>query len=184
MKLKPNKHLISYSTHKDIAYKKAVSGHDTQKFFYKNGSGGRSGKSSTLLQFRCGLIKILLIIFVCSSSATSQAAKEVTGRVVGVTDGDSITLLDANQSQYKIRIEGIDAPEKKQAFGQKSKMTMSEMVFGKFVKVEWNKKDRYGRIVGKVLAPPSDCRETPCETHLDVGLMQLTKGMAWHGMAL
>lgn len=80
----------------------------------------------------------------------SAHADTLLGRVVGVADGDTVTVLDAGHQQHKIRLQGIDAPEKAQPFGERSKQNLSRMVFGKDVRVEWEKRDRYGRIVGKV----------------------------------
>lgn len=66
----------------------------------------------------------------------------LVGYVVGVADGDTITVLDAERQQHKIRLMGIDAPEKAQAFGDRSKTNLSRLVFNKDVRVEWNKRDR------------------------------------------
>ena len=95
-------------------------------------------------------------------------AETITGQVVGVTDGDTITVLDADKIQHKIRLAGIDAPEKKQAFGNRSKESLSDMVFDKTVNVETEKRDRYGRQIGKVLVNGQD-----------VNLVQVERGMAW-----
>ena len=95
-------------------------------------------------------------------------AATITGTVVGVTDGDTITVLDSSKTQYKIRLAGIDAPEKKQDFGNASKKSLSDMVFQEHVSVEWTKEDRYGRVVGKILLKGQD-----------VNLLQLKNGMAW-----
>lgn len=104
----------------------------------------------------------VLISFSCFGDTLS-------GRVVGVTDGDTVTVLVNEQDQYKIRVSGIDAPEKKQAFGQKAKEKMSGLVFGKDVVVEWNKRDRYGRTIGVVLVDGQDA-----------GLELIRSGLAWH----
>ena len=104
-------------------------------------------------------------------------AETLTGTVVGVADGDTITVLDANRAQHKIRLGGIDAPEKAQPFGQRSKESLSAMVFGKEVDVQWNKRDRYQRIVGKVWVQPVSC--PTCPKTLDAGLAHLTLGLAW-----
>lgn len=96
-------------------------------------------------------------------------ADTVTGRVVGVADGDTITVLDAANQLRKIRLEGIDAPEKSQPFGQCSKQSLSDLVYGKVVKVDTHKSDRYGRQVGKVLIQG-----------VDVNLEQVSRGLAWH----
>lgn len=92
------------------------------------------------------------------------------GHVVGITDGDTITLLDAANTQHKIRVAGIDAPEKKQPFGQRSKESLSALAFDKDLTIEWSKKDRYGRIVGKLIGKQGR----------DLNLEQVKLGMAWH----
>lgn len=78
-------------------------------------------------------------------------ADTYTGRVVGISDGDTITVLDSSNGQHKIRLAGIDAPEKSQAFGQRSKENLSALVFGKPVTIETKKNDRYAREIGKVV---------------------------------
>ncbi len=96
-------------------------------------------------------------------------AATLQGKVVSVADGDTITVLDGNKTQHKIRLQGIDAPEKAQAFGQKSKQALNQLVHSKMVTVEFEKKDKYGRTVGKVLLNGTD-----------VCLEQIKLGMAWH----
>jgi endonuclease YncB( thermonuclease family) len=96
-------------------------------------------------------------------------AETITGRVVAVADGDTITVLDSTKVQHKIRLAGIDAPEKKQAFGQRSKESLSDLVFDQAVTVETTKRDRYGRKIGTVLVDG-----------LDANLEQVKRGMAWH----
>ena len=80
------------------------------------------------------------------------AAETLTGRVVGVTDGDTIKLLVGGRSEYKIRLGEIDAPESGQPFGQKSKRMLSDLVFNRFVSVRVTDVDRYGRSVGVIQA--------------------------------
>lgn len=104
-------------------------------------------------------------------------ADTLTGRVVGIADGDTITVLDAVRQQHRIRVAGIDAPEKAQPFGQRSKENLSRLVLSKDVRIEWDKRDRYGRIIGKIWVQPSDCPR--CGLTLDAGLAQLSAGMAW-----
>jgi micrococcal nuclease len=72
-------------------------------------------------------------------------------RIVGVTDGDTVRVLDSEKHEIKIRLSGIDAPEKKQAFSEKSKQALSEKVFGKVVTLEDKGKDRYGRTLGVLI---------------------------------
>ena len=78
------------------------------------------------------------------------AAEPIIGRVVSIADGDTITVLNSNKTQQKIRLHGIDAPEKSQAFGTKSKDALAALVFQKDVVVTVVDKDRYGRWVGEV----------------------------------
>lgn len=95
-------------------------------------------------------------------------AETVTGRVVGVLDGDTIDVLDAGKVQHRIRLSGIDAPEKNQPYGNRSKESLSALAFDKTVDVVTNKQDRYGRQIGKVLVNGQD-----------VNLVQVERGMAW-----
>ena len=95
-------------------------------------------------------------------------AETLTGYVVGISDGDTVTVLDARHQQHKIRLAGIDAPEKAQAFGERSKQHLAGLVFNKNVTVEWNKLDRYGRTVGKILVNGKDAN-----------LEQVKAGMSW-----
>jgi endonuclease YncB( thermonuclease family) len=108
----------------------------------------------------------------------AATAAELFGKVVAVSDGDSITLLDASQQQHKIRLAGIDAPERRQAFGETSKQHLMQLVHGRSAMVVWTKRDRYGRIVGRVLA--AECEAPGCRYTVDVGLEQLRVGLAWH----
>ncbi len=96
-------------------------------------------------------------------------AVTLQGKVIGVSDGDTITVLDASRVARKVRLAGIDAPEKSQAFGDRSKQHLSELVFGKTVDVDWRKTDKYGRIIGKVIVGGQDAN-----------LSQLQSGLAWH----
>jgi len=101
--------------------------------------------------------------------STVTLADTLIGKVVGLADGDTITVLDSQQTQHKVRLMGIDCPEKSQPFGQNAKQSLSDLVFGQPVSVEWQKLDRYGRIVGKVLVNGQDAN-----------LEQIRRGMAWH----
>lgn len=106
------------------------------------------------------------------------AIADVTGTVVGVADGDTVRVLNESKTQHKIRLQDIDAPEKGPPFGQKAKERMSDLVYGKEVRVEGDKRDRYGRTVAKIWVTPADCLD--CPKTLDAGLAMLTVGLAWH----
>jgi endonuclease YncB( thermonuclease family) len=112
-------------------------------------------------------IKAILFLSALLLSASAQP-QAITGKVVGVSDGDTITVLDDQKRQHKIRLDGIDAPESNQDFGNRSKQSLSDLVFGKTVTVTSAKKDRYGRVLGKVSL---DGR--------NINLEQINRGMAW-----
>src|SRR5262245_45815373 len=100
--------------------------------------------------------------------AADQETHELTGKVVSVADGDTITVLDVNKVQHRIRLFGIDAPERGQAFGTKSREALASAVHEKNVRVVWKEKDQYGRIVGDVFVG---------DRH--VNLEQVRSGLAW-----
>ncbi len=120
-------------------------------------------------------MKKIINIFLQSSVSlllliTSIAnAENIVGKVIGVMDGDTVEILDQSKNTIRIRLEGIDAPEKAQPFGNRSKQHLSDLVFGKQVEVRSNKTDKYGRRVGKILINGEDAN-----------LQQLKAGLAWH----
>ena len=116
-------------------------------------------------------IIVLLLVFSGSTHA------DISGKVVAVTDGDTIKVLDANRVQHKVRLSGIDAPEKAQPFGKASRKYLASLVAGKDVRIETSKKDRYGRVLGKVWAQPQDC--PGCGKTLNANHAQILSGMAW-----
>ncbi|MFV0662750.1 thermonuclease family protein [Denitromonas sp.] len=99
---------------------------------------------------------------------TVVAAASISCRVVGISDGDTLTCLTSEKRQIKVRLAQIDAPEKDQAFGSRSKRALSDLVFGKEVKLETVSTDKYGRTVAQVR---SDGR--------DVNFEMVASGMAW-----
>lgn len=110
-----------------------------------------------------------LVVVALAMLTTATHAETLTGRVVGIADGDTLTLLDATKAQYKVRLAGIDSPEKGQAFGQVCKKSLSDLAYDRVATVESSKQDRYGRLVGKVLVEGRD-----------VNLEQLRRGCGWH----
>ena len=112
---------------------------------------------------------ILTLIVLCASvSAPPTYVEEFSAKVIGVTDGDTITVLQ-DRKQIKIRLEGIDAPERDQAFGTKSKSSLSDLVGGKTVIVRKTGTDKYRRTLARIVIDRKD-----------VSAEMLTLGMAWH----
>ena len=128
---------------------------------------------------RSRLARVLVIAVGCGIALAFSipAWADITGKVVGVTDGDTITVLDAARIQHRIRLAGIDAPEQGQAGGFRAKESLSLLVYERQVRVDGNKKDRYGRLVAKVWVAPAECPS--CGMTLDAGLAQITMGRAW-----
>jgi endonuclease YncB( thermonuclease family) len=101
-------------------------------------------------------------------AAPPKVTEEISGKVVGVTDGDTITVL-VNKETIKVRLEGIDAPESGQSYGTKSKQALSEMVFGKPVTVKKTGTDKYKRTLGIVMVGD-----------VDANAKMVEDGWAWH----
>ncbi|MFP6794425.1 MAG: thermonuclease family protein, partial [Pseudomonadales bacterium] len=97
--------------------------------------------------------------------------------MIKVADGDTITIRTSKNEKIKVRLTGIDAPESGQLFGKASKEKLASFIANKDVRIETNKKDRYGRVLAKVWVQPSDCPS--CGKTLNVNHAQLLSGMAW-----
>jgi endonuclease YncB( thermonuclease family) len=104
-----------------------------------------------------------------AKKATKVTNNSYIGKVVGVSDGDTITVLKAGNVQDKIRLDGIDAPEKSQPYGKKAKQMLSRFVFGENVKVVVINKDGYGRTVADLYVG-----------EINVNYALVESGYAWH----
>ncbi len=111
-------------------------------------------------------LSVLIFSFLCLFSY-SVSADQLVGQVVGVSDGDTLTLLVRN-SEIKVRLEFIDAPEKRQAFGDRAKRELSDLVYAKRVTCERSGFDRYGRSLA-----------TCSDGAVNVNLEMVRRGMAW-----
>lgn len=119
-----------------------------------------------------GLPLLLLLAVACSLCAAAPGEKQAVGdkhrgKVVAIADGDTLTLL-VGTTQLKVRLWGIDAPEKAQAFGTRSKQGLADASFGREAEVEVMGHDRYGRTLGRVRVAGRD-----------VNLGQVKAGLAW-----
>ena len=133
------------------------------------------------------LALLLLILFAVTSSGctgsivrdwlqlregkpqTQPERRILAGRVVRVIDGDTVTVLDSNKTEKRVRLAGIDAPEAGQDFAQASKNHLSGLVFNMEVEVLYSKLDQYDRILGVLYV---DGR--------NINLAQVRSGLAWH----
>lgn len=116
------------------------------------------------MTYRASLVTSLLLVLLPLVSWS----QEPTGRVVRVVDGDTLVLLDGDHVQHRIRLAGIDCPERKQPWNARAKEFLSDHVFDHTVTVDWTKRDRYKRILGKVVR---DGR--------DVNLALVADGLCW-----
>jgi len=114
------------------------------------------------------LLLLLVILQIALFAEGPKVIDEISGKVIGITDGDTIKILDGKTSQT-VRLEGIDAPEAKQSFGAKSKQALSKMIAGKPVVVQVSGTDQYERTLGKVLVDG-----------IDVNAKMIEDGWAWH----
>lgn len=115
------------------------------------------------------LLNALILLFLLLLPALPLGAETLSGKVIGISDGDTITILK-DKTQMKIRLYGIDAPEKSQAFGTKSKQYLSDLIFGKEVRVKTYRNDRYGRTLGEIYVG---------EGRLSVNAEMVKAGFAW-----
>ncbi len=120
-------------------------------------------------------IQIILLAFTLTFSLATHA-ETIEGRVVGVSDGDTLTVLDAGNTQFKIRLAAIDAPEKAQAFGQRGKEKLSDICYGKQATINVKSTDRYGRSVGDVNCAGINANETMIQSGLAWVYRKYAKG--------
>ena len=111
----------------------------------------------------------VLLAALLATVTGAVTAQSMTGRVVEVIDGDTVTVLLQGRNQLRARLAGIDAPEQKQAFGQRAKQHLAGLVFEKSVMVVGHKYDRYHRLVAKLIIEGQDA-------NLDM----VATGYAWH----
>ena len=97
----------------------------------------------------------------------TTALADFTGRVVGITDGDTVRVMRDGEA-VKIRLHGIDAPESRQAFGSRSKQFLSSAIAGKTVTVVEHDTDRYGRTIGEIICDGANVNHASVDA-----------GMAW-----
>jgi endonuclease YncB( thermonuclease family)/methylphosphotriester-DNA--protein-cysteine methyltransferase len=102
-------------------------------------------------------------------TVSNSVRSVIEGKVTNVHDGDTVTVTDQDNKKTNIRLQGIDAPELKQAFGTAAQENLARMVLGKQVTIYWTKVDKYRRIVGTIML---DGR--------DVNIEQVKAGVAWH----
>lgn len=100
--------------------------------------------------------------------AQTVGAAELRGRVVGITDGDTLTLLSAQREEIRIRLSDIDTPERGQPYGNRARQSLSDLAFGRDARIEVRDTDRYGRTVGRVFVGA-----------VDVNAELVRRGSAW-----
>lgn len=98
-----------------------------------------------------------------------QSLETISGKVVGVSDGDTIVVLLSDNRELRVRLEGIDCPEKKQDFGEKAKQATATLCWNKEVKIIKSGTDKYGRTLGFVYVDDMCVNEE-----------LLKMGLAWH----
>ena len=117
------------------------------------------------------MIRTAIMLVLCFIAGQAVAAPPVTttGKVVSVHDGDTVTVRTDDGQTLKVRLQGIDAPELKQAFGSRSRDELSALVKGKPVTLVEHGRDKYGRTLATILVDG-----------VDANARQVATGMAWH----
>ena len=103
-------------------------------------------------------------------------AEILTGRITYVFDGDTVAL-ETDGFEHRVRLQGIDAPEHDQPYGDAARAQLCRLLLGKPVRLETEQADGYGRLLGRIWVQPAEC--TGCGKTLDAGLAMLTVGLAW-----
>lgn len=125
------------------------------------------------------VLALCLAVVNALSLEPEQSGSILTGRVVKVADGDTVTLIDTHGAKQKIRLLGVDAPELQQAHGQVAKKWLTTQALGKTIQVHVTDTDRYGRKVGKLLTQDPNCKTSECPYNVDLNLELLKLGHAW-----
>ena len=102
-------------------------------------------------------------------ASTHTSSCNLQGKVIRVVDGDSITVLDKESEQHKIRLAGIDTPEHKQPYGKVARHFLAKQIFKKQVCIGWYKRDKYERLVGVIRINDED-----------INLKLIKAGLGWH----
>jgi endonuclease YncB( thermonuclease family) len=118
--------------------------------------GSRLTSETTTVARQLGALVRLLAIALVISNASTAFAQTISGRVIGITDGDTFTLLTDDLDQVKIRVAEIDAPERGQPYGSRAQEALSKLIFKKEVSIDVQVVDRYGRPVGRPIVGDTD----------------------------
>jgi endonuclease YncB( thermonuclease family) len=102
---------------------------------------------------RCAAVLLFLLVL---GSASPAAAREIHGRVVGITDGDTLTLFTELRQQVRVRLAGIDAPERRQPFGDRARQMLAGLTFERRARVIVTSTDRNGRLIGRLFVRSRD----------------------------
>ncbi len=111
----------------------------------------------------------LLFLALLAHLCLPATAGQLLGTVTGVADGDSLYVTDTGNRRHEIRLLGIDAPERGQPYGDAAKRSLERLVYLQSVRVDWQKRDQYGRLLGKLTTSTGE----------DAGHNQIRSGLAW-----
>lgn len=123
-----------------------------------------------LLDFRqAKLASFFKLLFFFLVSINASCAREIVGPVIGIADGDTLFILDQkNKTRFTVRLTEIDAPERNQAFGKRSRQSLSQLCYRKIARIKSHGRDRYNRILGRVYC-----------NGVDANAEQIRRGLAW-----
>ncbi|MES2721431.1 MAG: thermonuclease family protein [Pseudomonadota bacterium] len=110
----------------------------------------------------------LLLTLAVTPSLHARADAQISGYVISIADGDTLTLLTADKERVKVRLAEIDTPERTQPYGQRAKQELASLAFNRNAEIRVIDTDRYGRVVGRVMVD-----------RLDVNAELVRRGAAW-----
>lgn len=128
---------------------------------------------------KIGQFSLLTALALFSGALLSET---ISAYVVSVADGETLMLNDANRQQIKVRLLGVAAPRRTQAFGEASRTHLASLVLNKDVRFESIQRKQGDYWLGKLMVQPADCRA--CQPTQDVGMAHIAAGMAWFGAPL
>lgn len=135
--------------------------------------------SARLTQYNSPMRQLNFLLALLSATCPAEILK---GRVVRIIDGDILAILDSGNIKHRVRLLAIDTPEPGQPFGKRAAQNLAGLANNRAARVDWHKKDRWQQLIGTVWvhSPDTRCQTDNCLNTLDVGMAQLTQGLAWH----
>ncbi len=124
------------------------------------------------------ILPLIALLFLVQTPAQAElGVSSYKGWAVTVLEGDTVRVLDGSNRMARVRLKGIDAPERDQPYGEEARKYLASLLSGREVRVEANKSDDFGNILGQIWVEPPECFD--CKKSVDANLALLKVGLAW-----